>query len=230
MPIDYKDTSTQVSQRDVFARNLLARKYRGFLDSRILTELEASCSILDVGCGEGILLEKLAARYPGKRLAGVDLSEENVSICKGMGLDVMLSDASDLKVPSSSFDACVMMSVLEHVVDPRAALREAWRVLKPAGRLLVLLPNDGFFKLARYVFLRFKEAREDYGHVSEWDPARTREELAAAGFRVVKARNLPGPFWSLSLHHLCIGMKSSPDPEQGCGSREGDMQSPAVGS
>lgn len=207
MPIDYKDTSTQVSQREVFARNSLARYYRGFVEARVRSELRDSPRILDVGCGEGILLENLSRQYPDKALAGVDLSEENVRICRELGLDVILSDASDLELPADSFDACVMMSVLEHVENPGAALREARRVLAPGGRLIVLLPNDDFFRFARYLFLRFKEAREDYGHVSEWTPGRTRRQLEAAGFEVLRARNLPGFFWSLSLHHLCVGLK-----------------------
>ncbi len=207
MPIDYKDTSTRVSQREVFAGNLLARLYRNFVEAEVRSELRDSSRILDIGCGEGILLENLAERYPDKTLVGVDLSEENVRLCKGLGLDVSLGDASDLGLPPASFDACVMMSVLEHVEDPAAALREAWRVLEPGGRLVVLVPNDRLFKVARCLFLRFKEARADYGHVSEWDPARTRREMAAAGFDVVRARNLPGRLWGLSLHHLCTGLK-----------------------
>jgi 2-polyprenyl-3-methyl-5-hydroxy-6-metoxy-1,4-benzoquinol methylase len=207
MPIDYKPTSTQVSQRDVFARNSLARRYRDFIEAAVVNELQGAPSILDIGCGEGILLENLTARFPDKRLAGVDLSEENVKICRSLGLDVTLSDASDLKVPSDSFHACVLMSVLEHVESPGKSLREAWRVLQPGGRIVVLLPNDRFFKFARYLFLRFKEAREDYGHVSDWDPRRIRKELGSAGFDVIKGRNLPGPFWFQSFHHLSIGLK-----------------------
>ena len=207
MPIDYKHTSTQVSQRDVFSRNLLARQYRAFIDASILGELAQSLRILDIGCGEGILLERLRDRFPGKHLSGVDLSEENVRICRELGLDVSLGDACSLGLPPECLDACVMMSVLEHVEKPAAALREAWRVLVPGGLLIVLIPNDGLFRFARYVFLRFKEARRDYGHVSEWDPGSTREGVESAGFEIVGARNLPGPFWATSLHHLCIGKK-----------------------
>jgi hypothetical protein len=44
--------------------------------------------------------------------------------------------------------------------------------------------------------------------VSEWDPGRTRRELEAAGFDILRTRNLPGSLWALSLHHLCVGVKS----------------------
>jgi SAM-dependent methyltransferase len=208
VPIDYKDTSTQVSQRETFRRNFLARTYRNYVERRIQRELRAPPAILDVGCGEGILLENLRTAYPGKRLAGIDLSEENVRICRELGLDVAFGDACSLPFDAGSFDACVMMSVLEHVEGPRDALREARRVLRPGGLLVVLLPNDDFFRFARYLFLRFREARLDYGHVSHWDPAHTRQELETAGFEVTARYNIPGHLWALSLHHLCVGTKA----------------------
>jgi SAM-dependent methyltransferase len=212
MPIDYKASSTQVSQREVFARNALARMYRAYVEARVVDEVRDFSSILDIGCGEGILLEHLSARFPEKRLAGADLSPENVSICKGLGLDVVHADAGRLGLSDASFDACILMSVLEHVDDPQAALQEARRVLRPGGRLVVLLPNDAFFKVARYLFLRFREAREDYGHVSRWDPSRTRREVTAAGFKVIRTANIPGPWWVTSLHHLCVAEKPSTPP------------------
>jgi len=158
--------------------------------------------ILEAGCGS---LSHLRFA-PDSHVVGIDIDQGQLERNQGLH-ERILGDIQSYELPESRFDAIVCWDVLEHVEKPAAALREAWRVLVPGGLLIVLIPNDGLFRFARYVFLRFKEARRDYGHVSEWDPGSTREGVESAGFEIVGARNLPGPFWATSLHHLCIGKK-----------------------
>ena len=99
--------------------------------------------VLDIGSGPGLLALSMAeAVGPEGRVCGVDPSESMRALASSRPapapMEFVAGDACSLPFPDSSFDAAVSTQVYEYVADMPAALREAHRVLRPGGRLLVL--------------------------------------------------------------------------------------------
>lgn len=94
--------------------------------------------VLDIGCGGGFLT--LAMMKVGFRCTGLDVSED--VLASGRARDPqklakwVVGNALKLPFEDQSFDAVCIMDVLEHVNDPKKAVQEALRVLKPEGRFL----------------------------------------------------------------------------------------------
>jgi methionine biosynthesis protein MetW len=130
--------------------------------------------VLDVGCGEGALLE-LLVRENGVDGRGLEISPEGVSACLARGLAVVQGDADrDLDYfPAKAFDYVVLSQTLQAVLRPRHVLGELLRI---ADRAVVSLPN--------------------FGH---W---RVRLDLLTRG-RMPVSRVLPEPWWSTPNIHLC---------------------------
>jgi methionine biosynthesis protein MetW len=130
--------------------------------------------ILDVGCGEGDLLE-LLARETEANGRGLEISPEGVSACLARGLSVMQGDADrDLAdFPTGAFDYVVLSQTLQAVINPRRVLGELLRI---GDRAIVSLPN--------------------FGH---W---RVRLDLLLHG-RMPVTGALPEPWWSTPNIHLC---------------------------
>jgi SAM-dependent methyltransferase len=113
---------------------------------RALARIEAHAprrgSLLDLGCWVGFLLSEAAAR--GWRTLGVEPSEFGSDYARSqLGLRVLRDDLLEAPLPSHSFDAVTMADVIEHLVDPEAALRRVLDVLRPDGVLWLALPDAG---------------------------------------------------------------------------------------
>ena len=109
--------------------------------------------VLDLGCGRGEVL--LACAQRGAEVAGIDYAEAAVEISldtlDGTGAEVVRGDVSQLPWPDGSFDRVLSGDVIEHLHpdDGEAMLREAHRVLRPGGRLVVhTAPNRLFLDVA----------------------------------------------------------------------------------
>ena len=111
---------------------------------RFLDALPCSARILDVGCGEGLLVEEYRAR--GAQISGLDLHYESAGVRRG--------DITALPFESGSFDVVLALDVIEHLnfVDQPRALVEIERVLAPRGQFLVTVPNLAHFS-SRLTFL-----------------------------------------------------------------------------
>jgi 2-polyprenyl-6-hydroxyphenyl methylase/3-demethylubiquinone-9 3-methyltransferase len=101
--------------------------------------------VLDIGCGTGFLLERLADRgYSG---VGVDLSPESVAIARkrlgemGAADRLQAEIGSAYEPPEGVFDLVTLTDVLEHLEDPRACLRALAGRLAPGGLLVISTPN-----------------------------------------------------------------------------------------
>ncbi len=101
--------------------------------------LAPGSSVLDVGCGRGVLLGALADR--GFEVHGVELSEEAVRGADPRARIRIAASLAGADYPQDRFDLVVVWHVLEHLQDPTEALEEIHRILKPDGRLIVAVPN-----------------------------------------------------------------------------------------
>jgi SAM-dependent methyltransferase len=97
-------------------------------------------SILDAGCGTGGMLTWYE-RFRGADPTGIDISLDGLAFCQQRGHDKLaLASALELPFPAERFDLVVSTDVLQHLPDPpgdRAALAEAFRVLRPGGYLYI---------------------------------------------------------------------------------------------
>jgi ubiquinone/menaquinone biosynthesis C-methylase UbiE len=95
--------------------------------------------VLEVGCGTGLILERLAQRCRTAR--GVDLSEGMLEKARERGLDAKFGTATDLPFDSDSFDVVCSFKVLAHVPEIGKALAEMVRVTRPGGHVLAEFYN-----------------------------------------------------------------------------------------
>lgn len=99
--------------------------------------------VLDVGCGNGYILSRYA--LAGAHVSGVDITPTGVRLSRSrfaqMGLegDIREANAEQLPFQDESFDCVCSMGVLHHTPDMSSAIREIHRVLKPGGRLIIML-------------------------------------------------------------------------------------------
>ncbi len=104
----------------------------------------AGRSVLDIGCGTGCLAVPLAKR--AARTVGIDLSAEHVAMLRdyalesGVSVEGVVGSGAELPFPDDSFEVVLLASVVHLVPEPGPLLREAERVCRPDGRLVVAGP------------------------------------------------------------------------------------------
>ena len=116
------------------------------VDLQLIADMVASNSrVLDVGCGDGALLDYLTGfkQVDGR---GMELSQEGVNACVQNGLSVIQGDAdTDLRAyPDGAFDYVILGQTLQATRNPRGVLNQLLRV---GQRAIVSFPNFGFWKV-----------------------------------------------------------------------------------
>jgi len=129
-------------------------------------------TVLDAGCGEGFIMQRLRESLPDRQFTGVDLRDEAVEWARGLNPDCELRVGSvySLPFPAAAFDATVCLEVLEHLDAPERALDEIARVTR--RYLLVSTPWEPYFSLGNLLRLRNVRLRgRDPEHMNFWDKA-----------------------------------------------------------
>ena len=162
------NASAKYASPNPVVRRLLNR----FLDhvDEAVTSLEPT-SVLDVGCGEGVVTERLAHRLAPTEVLGVDADEtrlqEEWSARSAPNLSVAIGSAYDLPFADGTFDLVCAIEVLEHLERPRDALAEMTRV---AGRALLLsVPNEPGWRASHMLAGRnVRDLGNTPGHINHW--------------------------------------------------------------
>jgi methionine biosynthesis protein MetW len=120
---------------------------------KIIAELiETNTRVLDVGCGDGTLMEFLKNNKKID-IRGIEISKNNVQQCIGKGLTVIEGDAEkDLsQFPDGSFDFVILSQTLQAFLNPEKVISELLRVGKKA---VVTIPNFGYWKVRLHLLIK----------------------------------------------------------------------------
>ena len=110
----------------------------------IASMVEYNSSVLDLGCGDGTLGEKLIKERNCK-VVGIDISKVAVEYAKRKGVNAIVGDLDEpLNFGDNTFDYVILCDVLEHLFDPMFALKEALRVRKKY--VIVAFPNFAYLQ------------------------------------------------------------------------------------
>ena len=153
----------------------------------------AEKSLLDIGCGGGILSEAMAHR--GAEVSGIDMGKTPLQIARlhsvesGLSIDYQLSTAEQLADESpNSFDIVTCLEMLEHVPDPASVVDACARLVKPGGDLYFSTinrnPKSFLFAIvgAEYVLNLLPKGTHNYGNLIR--PSELSNWIRAAGLQV----------------------------------------------
>jgi 2-polyprenyl-3-methyl-5-hydroxy-6-metoxy-1,4-benzoquinol methylase len=156
-------------------------------------------SVLDVGCGEGVLTERWAKRLGDGRVVGIDLDDPKLrgewDARRRANLEFMTMPAENLPFADGEFALAAAIEVLEHVPDPEHTVAEMARVA--SGHLLVSVPREPLWRslnLLRGAYVR--QLGNTPGHVNHWS---SRSFVSMLG-RHGDVRSVRTPFpWTMVL-------------------------------
>jgi SAM-dependent methyltransferase len=174
------------------------KRYRGGMD-RVLSMVHRSRirtlerltggpgSVLDIGCGPGVLINQMRSR--GWKVRGTERSPSAARQARDVfHLDVSAVDVDALVAAGATYDAVVLWHVAEHLHKPEETVRAIARLLRPGGVLLIAVPNFGSpeARIGRAGWFHLDVPR----HLVHFTPSTLTAILDAAGFRPVKVSHL----------------------------------------
>jgi 2-polyprenyl-3-methyl-5-hydroxy-6-metoxy-1,4-benzoquinol methylase len=202
--VDDEGTVTGNTYDKYGSTNPVVKRLMGAFE-RTLEELFVQCnpqSLLDVGCGEGVLTHQWAQRLGDKRIVGIDLDDpllhEQWKGRQAPNLTYQVMKAENLPFADGEFDVATAIEVLEHVPDPAHTVAEMARVA--SGHLLVSVPREPLWRglnMARGAYL--KDLGNTPGHLNHWSK-RSFVALLSRHGEVIEARS-PFP-WTMLLVRL----------------------------
>lgn len=169
--------------------------WRSFEIAEVIRQGLPSGRGLDVGCGDGLIMQYLLGVLGNRDVTGVDIDPHETALARSRGIyrDVLTTPASDLPLDSDHFDFAFSNSVLEHIPELQPVLNEVGRTLKPGGSFIFTVPNEHFHDNLSGPFI-FSKQRNDYldkldkrcAHVRYWSIADWEKALALAGLQFHK--------------------------------------------
>jgi ubiquinone/menaquinone biosynthesis C-methylase UbiE len=166
----------------------------------------AGLRILDAGCGEGQLVERIHQRSPEHQYEGLDITPVALESAQKRCPYAKFSAGDMCAMPyaDASFDVVLCSEVLEHIHEYQKAISECERILKPGGLFIASFPHE-----VLYIFCRFLLGRRPIkipDHVNAFTPRTFRQQTQLS---CIKQKQVPFPLpFFLSL--VCVQVFQKP--------------------
>ena len=158
---------------------------------------QGNLKILDAGCGEGHLIDKLHRKNSEASYYGIDIAEPAMRRFKERCpyAELRTMDLITIGFEDEFFDIIICSEVLEHIHEYETVTAEMGRTLKKGGNLIITFPNERLWTFSRFLLRR--NPVKEIGHINSFNPGKMK---AAVKMKPVAQVNLPFglPFW-LSL-------------------------------
>lgn len=153
---------------------------------RLMTDDLKPSSILDIGGGEGSLLQVLGAAHPAAEMMGTDLATTAVELARKQmpQAEFAVLDVVKDRLPRT-FDLIVCADVVEHIDDDQSALNNMAAMTNPGGHVVVATLQG-----------RMRDFEKDVGHVRNYIPGELEEKMRRAGLVIDRAVAWGFPFYS----------------------------------
>ena len=157
---------------------------------------EVQGRLLDIGCGTNQFTKRF-------KPAGV-----GVDVHQWGSVDMVVEDTAKLPLESESFDTVSILAALNHIPNREAVLAEAYRVLKPGGRIVITMIPPGVSRVWHFVRKPWDADQSERGmkagEVYGLTPTEVRRRIEDAGFRIFKERR-----FMLGINRITVGVKPS---------------------
>jgi len=178
----------------------------------ILEVVNSSSSVLEMGCGTGIVTVEIAPNV--REMTGIDISpkmiaraQEKAKVQNLKNVTFRVLDASELPFPDHAFDVVLLPNLLHLVPQPEKVIKESRRLLKPGGTLVTVTDCLGApAPLKIQIWLLYGRLLKLFGKMKNlhfYKPMDLKRLLSDNGFEVIKEANLH----QKSINYLLIGRR-----------------------
>ncbi|MDO8142689.1 MAG: methyltransferase domain-containing protein [Candidatus Brocadiales bacterium] len=108
-------------------------------------------SILDIGTADGLMLSNLKDAFPDATCAGIEYARDLMACCESKTIHLIQGDAITLPIKDNMFDVVIATAIIEHVSEPVQLVREAFRVLRKNGILIMTTPHPFWEGIATHI-------------------------------------------------------------------------------
>ncbi len=161
------------------------------LEVEVVEPLSLGARVLELGCGTGAILSRVAKS--ASEAIGIDASAEMVARARGKGLDARVAEIHALPFEDESFDLTYSFKALAHVPDVEVAIREATRVTRCGGHLVLELYNPWSLRFIAKQLAGPQQVTETHTEAdiyTRWDPPARARSLIPPNTELVDLRGI----------------------------------------